>query len=365
MQLLSMDVFSQTRRSHVYTSDNGYELVDVLPSKKNKVKNVILMIGDGMGLTHSSSAWVANRGKLNMVDRTMHVGLTKTYCEDQLITDSGAAGTAIATGVKAKYHSVGVDVGNKPMDSLTDLAKAKGLSTGIVVTCGLTDATPACFVSNNKERENEEEIALGYLDSNLDVVFGGGRRQFNRRSDKRDLLKELDQKGYHVVSSLEEAKIYQGERLFAVVEEGQIPLAMERKDEFQDAVNMAITHLDRNKRGFFAMFESSRIDDCGHANNVGDLIEEIFDFDQAVGQVLKWAELDGETLVIIVADHETGGLTLNGGDLSKGEVDVDFQNGGHSGVMVPIYTYGPMSDSFSGVMENTDIFVNIVRILKL
>ncbi|WP_142532055.1 alkaline phosphatase [Saccharicrinis carchari] len=348
-----------------YTGHSNHKIVQVEPVKGKKVKNVILMIGDGMGLTQLSTAYVANKGKLNILDNATHTGLSKTYSANKLITDSGASGTAMATGQKTNYHSIGVDTQGNALQSLTDLANNKGLSTGVVVTCGLTDATPAAFCANNIDRDREEEIALDYLHCDVDFIFGGGRTKFNQRSDKRDLMQEMQQKGYQVCYSWQETKLAQMGKVFAVIEDGQLPLADERGDLFNKAILKALENLSANKKGFFTLFEGSRIDDCGHWNKVSQLIPEINDFDQSVGEVLQWAEQDGKTLVVILADHETGALTLTDGNLSKGEVTVNFANTSHSDIMVPVYSYGPQSELFSGVMDNTDIFNKIKSILKL
>lgn len=351
---------------HTTNGYNGHQVINVKPTSGKMVKNVILMIADGMGISHYSSAWIANKGQMN-IENCMYTGLVKTYCANRLITDSGAAGTAMATGNKANYHSISVNpVTNKPLTSLTDLAHIKGLGTGIVVTCGLTDATPATFCANNVERENEEDIAIDYLDCNVDFILGGGRDKFhNRKNDNRNLLQEMKAKGYQVCSTIEEALISDNEKVFAVLTEGQLPLSNERGDLFQQATEKALDVLDDNQKGFFAMIEGSRIDDCGHWNDLPKLVNEIGDFDITVGKVLKWAEQDGETLVIILSDHETGGLTITGGDIEEGTIEGKFSNKDHTGILIPVYAYGPQSEQFTGIIENTDIFKKIKDILKL
>lgn len=347
-----------------YTSDAPYATVKVNPVETGSVRNVILMIGDGMGLVQTSAAWVANRGSLNL-DNFQHTGLARTHAANKLITDSGAAGTAMATGQKTNYHSVGVDVNGNPLPSLTDLAMAKGLSTAVVVTCGLTDATPAAFCANNPDRDSEEDIALDYLTCGVDFIFGGGRKQFNQRKDKRDLLAEMQQAGYQVVTTWEQTAALQSGKVFAVLEDGQLPLYPARGELFQNAAMHAVNMLASNKNGFFAVLEGSRIDDCGHWHDLPKLINEITDFDLTIGRVLQWAENDGHTLVIVLADHETGGLTLLDGDIHTGYVKGHFSTGGHSGILVPVYTYGPGAEHFTGVYENTGIFTKIVQILNL
>jgi alkaline phosphatase len=347
-----------------YTNDKPYETVKVHPIHGKKVKNVILMIGDGMGLVQVSAAWVANHGKLN-IDNCTSNGFSRTWCANRLITDSGAAGTAMATGAKTNYHCISVDPQGNKLTSLTDIAHAHGLKTGIVVTCNLPDATPSVFCANNSDRDKEEEIAADYLNCNVDYIFGAGRERFNKRADKRNLLTEMQQNGYQVCTNWEETMRIKSGKVFSVPSEGQLDDAAKRGDIFSKACIHAISLLNQNKKGFFAMFEGSRIDDFGHFNDLPRLMEEIFDFDQSIGKVMQWAEKDGETLVIILADHETGGLTLLDGDIHSGYISANFSTKDHSGIMVPVYAYGPRAEEFSGIYENTEIFSKIVKLLNL
>ncbi|MFW5757282.1 MAG: alkaline phosphatase [Bacteroidota bacterium] len=356
--------YSEQQSKTFYTHKNPYPTVSVLPAEGDEVENVILMIADGMSLTQVSTAWVANRGKLNL-DNFTHTGITLTYAANKLITDSGASGTALATGNKTKYHAVGVDSSGNPVPSIMDLAVQKGLGTAVVVTCGLTDATPATFCASNSDREKQEDIALDYLTVNADYIFGGGRKRFNQRTDKRDILKEMQDVGYQVTTSWEETRKISSGKVFAVVEDGQLPMAPERGDIFQDAVMQAIDIISKKEKGFFAMFEGSRIDDCGHWHDIPALLGEIYDFDQTVGKVLQWAEKDGKTLVVVLADHETGGLTLLDGDIQSGTVKGHFSTGGHSDIMVPVFAYGPQAHLFTGIFENTDVFYKIKQLLDL
>lgn len=367
--LCSVGVFGQEAANLVpvtnsYTSDKPYETVKVKPVKGKKVKNVILMIGDGMGLVQVSAAWVANHGKLN-IDNCTYTGFSRTWCANKLITDSGAAGTAMATGKKTNYHCISVDPQGNKLTSLTDLAHTGGLKTGIVVTCNLPDATPAVFCAHNIDRDKEEEVAADYLKCDVDYIFGAGREEFNKRADKRDLLAEMQQKGYQVCTTWDETSKIKSGKVFSVPSEGQLLFARERGDIFDKACQHAIGLLNQNKNGFFAMFEGSRIDDCGHFNDLPHLVEEVFDFDRSVGTVMQWAEKDGQTLVIILADHETGGFTLLDGDIKTGSVTGNFSTKGHSGIMVPVYAYGPGAENFAGIYENTEVFNKIVDLLKL
>ena len=350
--------------SQTYILENPYEVRKLTSPSGNKVKNVILMIGDGMSLMHVYSAWTANRGQLNL-DNCQVVGLAKTYCADKLITDSGASATAMATGQKTNYHYVGVDTEGKPLTSIIDLASEKGKSTGIAVTCRLWDATPASFCSHNIDRNNEAEIVTDYINSNADYVFGGGSKLFENRDDGRDIFEELANKGYQISRNWDDvAKIKSG-KVFAVVDSINTPLPAVRGDLLARASLKGIELLNQNTNGFFMMIEGSQIDDYGHFNDLDLLMQETHDFDRTIGEIYEWAAKDGETLVIVTSDHETGGLTLIDGNIEEGKIVCKFSTQGHSGAMVPVYAFGPGSEKFNGIYENTAIFDKIKELLNL
>lgn len=323
------------------------------------------MIGDGMSLMHIYTAWTCNRGAL-WLDNAQHIGLSKTPCANRLITDSGAGGTALACGVKTLYHAVGVDTQGKPVPSLCTLAKNKGKSTGIVATCRLWDATPASFCCHNIDRDREQEIASDYVNCDIDFVFGGGAKFFEKRDDKRNIFNEIETKGISVLKSLNDVdKISNNKKVFIVPYEIDTPLPDERKDLLARASLKGIERLKNNNKGFFMMIEGSQLDDYAHFNNLEMLMKETHDFDRTIGEIMKWAAKDGETLVLVTADHETGGLTLLDGNLNNGIVTCNFSTKDHSGTMVPIYSFGPSSEQFEGFMNNTDIFYKIKQLLNL
>lgn len=364
--LLPSGMMAQSRRDkeQTYVLEHPYEVTKITPPKGKKIKNVILMIGDGMSLMHVYSAWTANRGKL-FLDNCQTVGLSKTYCADKLITDSGAGGTALATGQKTNYHHVGVDTEGRPLKSLVDLASAKGKSTGIAVTCRLWDATPADFCCHNKDRDAEAEIVTDYVNSPADYVFGGGAKLFENREDGRDLFKELRAKGFQTPRSWDELVGIKSGKVFAVPYPVDTPLPAERGDLLARASLKGIELLDQNKNGFFMMIEGSQLDDYGHFNDLDLLMQETHDFDRTIGAIYDWAAKDGETLVVVTADHETGGLTLVDGDLKEGKIVGKFSTGSHSGVMVPVYAFGPGAEEFTGIYENTAVFDKIKKLLNL
>lgn len=355
---------SRTDKVQTYVMENPYPVEKIVPPTGTKVKNVILMIGDGMSLMHVYSAWTANRGKLYLENCEV-TGLSKTYCANKLVTDSGAGGTAMAIGQKTNYHSVGVDVNGNPQPSLIKLAKQKGMSAGVAVTCRLWDATPADFCCHNTDRDNEDEIIADYVNCEADYVVGGGAKKFENRKDRRNIFKELEQKGYQVARSWEECKNLKSGKIFAVTDSVDTPLPAERGDRLAQSSLKGIELLNQNPNGFFMMIEGSQLDDYGHFNDLDLLMQETHDFDRTVGKILEWAAKDGETLVVVTADHETGGLTLIDGDKDKGEIKCKFSTTGHSGVMVPVYAFGPGAELFTGIYENTDIFHKIKSLLNL
>lgn len=349
--------------TQTFTYEHPYAVEKLQAPKGKKVKNVILMIGDGMSLMHVYTAWAANRGKL-WLENAQATGLSKTWAVKKLVTDSGSGGTSLATGVKTVYHAVGVDPDGKPLTSLVDVAKELGKDAGMAVTCRLWDATPCDFCCHNIDRDKEEELVGDYPTSGVDFVFGGGAQKFTNRKDGRDIFKELQKKGYHVSRTLDDFFAYdKNSRIFAVPYDKDTPLPDERGDLLARASMKGISLMNQNKNGFFMMIEGSQLDDYGHFNQLDLLMKETLDFDQTVGEVMKWAAKDGETLVVVTADHETGGLTLVNGNKDEGRVECCFSTKDHSGAMVPVYAFGPGAENFTGIFENTDVFKKIKKLM--
>lgn len=349
--------------TQTFTYEHPYAVEKLQAPKGKKVKNVILMIGDGMSLMHVYTAWAANRGKL-WLENAQATGLSKTWAVKKLVTDSGSGGTSLATGVKTVYHAVGVDPEGKPLTSLVDVAKELGKDAGMAVTCRLWDATPCDFCCHNIDRDKEEELVGDYPTSGVDFVFGGGAQKFTNRKDGRDIFKELQKKGYHVSRTLDDFFAYnKNSRIFAVPYDKDTPLPDERGDLLARASMKGISLMNQNKNGFFMMIEGSQLDDYGHFNQLDLLMKETLDFDQTVGEVMKWAAKDGETLVVVTADHETGGLTLVNGNKDEGRVECCFSTKDHSGAMVPVYAFGPGAENFTGIFENTDVFKKIKKLM--
>ena len=366
--LATSSVSAQSVNQQSYTFDKPYKVEKVNAPRGKKVKNVILMIGDGMSLMHIQAAWTCNRGHL-WLENAQFTGLSKTPATNRLITDSGSGGTSLATGYKTRYHAVGVDEDGNKLKSLVDYAKEAGKSAGVAVTCRLWDATPCDFLSHNIDRDNEQELIAEIANSPVDYVFGGGAKFFTNRKDGRNIFKELEKKGYKVFTSRKDLETISKEKgnskVYCVPFEVDTPLPDERGDLLARASIAGMNLLDQNKNGFFMMVEGSQLDDYGHFNQLDMLMKETLDFDQTFGSIIKWAAEDGETLVVVTADHETGGMTVLGGDYKEGRVEVNFSTKNHSGTMVPVYAFGPGSENFSGFMDNTDICWKIKALMNM
>jgi alkaline phosphatase len=326
-------------------------------SRTSHVKNIILMIGDGMGLPDVYAAMTVAGSDLNF-SKCDYIGLQTNYSNDNYVTDSGASGTALATGTKTNNGSIGVDANGNPVNSILEIAEKYGLATGLVSTSAITHATPASFIAHQSSRGSYEEIAKDFLKTDVDVIIGGGFNHFGKRSDNLNLLDSLKARGYQIATNLNEVINASNNRKLAGFTAGvHNPYRLKgRGDMLPEATTKAINILSQNKKGFFLMVEGSQIDFAGHANAQDTLIDEVLDFNAAVGRVLSFAEQDGNTLVIVTADHETGGVTLVKGDRKNRSMVMDFSTKDHTGVMIPVYAFGAGSKQFAGMYDNTDIF---------
>jgi alkaline phosphatase len=332
--------------------------------KQKQPRNIILMIGDGMGTAQIYAGLTANKGKLNL-ERCTTVGFHKNQASDNYVTDSAAGATAFACGQTTYNGAIAVDVNGKPIPTILEIAERNGLATGLVATCSITHATPACFISHQPSRALDEAIALDFLKTDIDLFIGGGRKYFSKRTDGLNLNDSLTAKGYQVANSIAEMqKVTKGKLAAFLADEQQVKFSEGRGDELVKSTETAIQLLKGNKKGMFIMIEGSQIDWGGHANDTQYIIDEMIDFDNAIGKVLDFAAADGNTLVIITADHETGGFSIVGGDMQTGLVEGKFTTGNHTGVMIPVFAYGPGAEQFSGIYQNTEIYHKMVKALR-
>ncbi len=333
--------------------------------------NVILLIGDGMGYRQVEAAQytaVGPEGRLHM--QTMPVtGMMSTWSADRLITDSAASGTAIATGYKTDNRRIGMlPDGQKPV-SILEAAEAMGLSTGLVATSTITHATPAAFAAHQPSRYDQSAIALDMANSGVDVVLGSGTKYWlpapdGEREDGLDLLKQMQHDGYTIARTGDEMLaldrmpaigLYGPNELYETPEEPSIA----------ELTRQAIELLAQGEDGFFLMVEGSQIDWEAHANEEDELVRRTLLFDLAVAEAIEFAKRDGNTLVIVTADHETGGMTLTKGNRDGSEVVAQFSSTGHTAGVVPVFAYGPGALAFTGLYENSDLAVKMSRALRI
>lgn len=335
----------------------------------NPPKNIILLIGDGMGIAQITAGMYSNGNQLNL-ERCKYIGLHIPYSSDNLVTDSAAGATAFACGIKTYNGAIGVDPSKKAVPNIVEQVSAMGMETGLVVTSTITHATPAAFYAHQPRRDMYEAIAADLAASEIDFFVGGGTTDFVGRQDGRNLIDEMRNNGFFLTDSatvsFDKVQI-PFDKKFGYFSSPNAPVkASEGRDYLPLATQKAIQYLKRNggKKGFFLMVEGSQIDWGGHANDSDYIVSEMLDFDKAVGAALDFAEEDGNTLVIITADHETGGYSiLPGSEMNK--IRPGFTTDSHTASLIPVFAFGPGQELFTGVYENTAIYHKMVRALSL
>ena len=328
-------------------------------------KNVIFMIGDGMGLSHVHAAMTVSQKKLNL-QKLPVIGLQKTESSDNYITDSAASATALASGEKTKNGVIGINPEGAFTESIMEFLIKQGFKTGLIATNTITHATPAAFIAHQPDRNMYEEIAADISNSGIDIIIGGGLKHFTDRADKLNLVEKMKKQGYDFfedVSQIDSSR----DKILALTANSHMPFKINGRGDFLPvAVEKALHSLDKDDdKGFFLMVEGSQIDPACHNNNQEQFMAEMLDFDKAIGVALDFARENGETLVVVTGDHETGGVTVLKGNYETGEVKVNFSTKGHTGVMVPVYSYGPRSEVFSGFLNNTDFKGRFIFSLNL
>ncbi|GGB50754.1 alkaline phosphatase [Virgibacillus dakarensis] len=415
------------------------------PHNKGKAKNVIVLIGDGMGPAYTTAyRYMKDDPSTPEMEKTIFdtyfTGMAKTYSndEEENITDSAAAATSMAAGIKTYNGAISVDTDKQPVKTVLEAAKEKGKATGLVSTSQITHATPAAFGAHDVSRQNYDAIADDYFDEmisgkhKIDVMLGGGTNYFDR--DDRNLIQEFKEDGYSYVTSAGEMEENKNGKLLGLFAPVGLPKAIDRDEStpsLEDMTKAALEKLSKDKDGFFLMIEGSQIDWAGHDNDSVSVMSEMEDFAKAFEAAIAFAKENKHTQVVLTADHATGGFSIgrDGGynfnpdaikaakrtpefmaqqiingasvedvldeyvefDFTENELQsireaadsddfdtlyhgisevfnkragVGFTTGGHTGVDVPVYAYGPKSERFSGLIENTDIANEVFRFLK-
>ncbi|MEA4978297.1 MAG: alkaline phosphatase [Petrimonas sp.] len=328
-------------------------------------KNVIFMIGDGMGLSHVHAAMTVSQKKLNLQQFPV-IGLQETESSDNYITDSAASATALASGEKARNGVIGINPDGAFTESIIEVLIKQGFKTGLIATNTITHATPAAFIAHQPDRNMYEEIAADISNSGINIIIGGGLKHFTDRADKLNLVEKMKKQGYDFFEDVSQINSSR-DKVLALTANSHMPFKINGRGDFLPvAVEKALYSLNKdNDKGFFLMVEGSQIDPACHNNDQEQFLAEMLDFDKAIGVALDFARENGETLVVVTGDHETGGVTVLKGNYETGEVKVNFSTKGHTGVMLPVYSYGPGSEIFSGFFDNTDFKERFIFSLNL
>ena len=371
-------------------------------AEKPQVKNVIYLIGDGMGFGAVSSL-LLSEDSVTGFEQAPVIGLSETCSANNYVTDSPAGGTALACGIRTKNGYLGVDPEGKPLTSILRKAQAMGKRSGIVVNTVLTEATPAAFYAGVTSRSMSFDIAKQFTESGVDVAIGAGLEPFIKRPDSLDLTATLINKGYDVhldwktvlnttskkfvgilpmgdvhrrnesgnttAGAADGAEVCLAAKLAASSEEnGDTTRLSEPTVYLEKATAKALEVLSNdNRQGFFLMIESAIIDGYGHNNDSEGMIEEMKEFDNTLRQLVAYVNKHPETLLVVTADHETGGTGVSYKSYEVGSttpVQLSFSTKGHTGTVVPVFAYGAGAEAFAGIMKNTDLPKKMEELMK-
>ncbi len=339
---------------------------DTLP-----VRNLIYLIGDGMGLSHVSMLMLEEGYGTTAFDRAQNIALITTYSANNRVTDSAAAGTALATGHKTGNGMLGVLPDSTAAESIMADAIRAGMPTGVVVTSTLQHATPGAFYAHVPYRRQYQRISDQLAGSDLTVAFGGGLKyaEASEREDGVPGIERLRDRGFRVLTDPSQLDTLSRGPVMGFFADGHLPKMSEgRGDYLERAIRKALEILSREAgerdRGFILMVEGSQIDLRAHDNDAEGVLAEMRDFDRAVAAAMDFADRHPGTLVVVTADHETGGLSIPSADVDfeheEAGIEYRFSTGGHTAAMVPVYLYGTGSERINGVLDNTEL----ARMLK-
>lgn len=371
-------------------------------NQPEEVKSVIYLIGDGMGMGAVSTAILTHEMETGF-EKAPVIGLQETCSANNYVTDSPAGGTALATGTRTKNGYLGVDPDGNQLESILKKAQKMGKKSGIVVNTVLTEATPASFYAGVKSRKESYKIAEQFCESGVDVAIGSGMSAFVGRPDSVDLTKVLEEKGYDVYKEWKYVLGTQSEKFVAIlpmedVHRRNAPLIVrdaqsgeeitratrnategkiyandtihisEPREYLTKACKIALNSLEKNAPdGFFLMIESAIIDGYGHNNDSEGMKDEMYEFNNTLLVLIDYVNQHPGTLLVVTADHETGGTGITYEEFpvgEKGSVHLNFSTKGHTGTLVPVFAYGAGAEQFGGVMKNKDIPRKIESLLK-
>jgi alkaline phosphatase len=335
-------------------------------------RNVIIILGDGMGIgaVSAASQLLSPPGVGLAMERAPVVGLMHTWAADILATDSAAAATAMATGSKTDKGVLGLLPDGRSLITLFEVARNQGLATAVVTTSGLADATPGGFLAHVASRDDYDQVLAQVFDSGTDILIGGdwsGKAKAMREPAYRDVLEDAEGRGVApgttVVHDMEGLKTASPPVIALFPPRSEMPL--QHGPPLPETTARALDLLEGVDRPFVILIEAEVTDEAAHSNDMDALLDGMRELDATVAMVLKRFALRSDTLVLVVADHETGGPHLLEGEYEDGSVVVRWAHEYHSSQLVPVFAFGPGSSAFSGVFDNTGFGVRIARLLGL
>ena len=336
--------------------------------KAKPIKNIIFLIGDGTGINQlQAAATVNNPNYINgmglSVFNMKYIGFQNTSAQDSYTTDSAAGGSALATGKLHDNRHISMSNTGEVYPSMTDYMYDAGYAAGVITLGNLADATPAAYYGHSTERDDSDEITNYLLDGKLTLLNGAGMQVFTKREDGKDILSEL-KKQYRISEKIDDINT-DNQKVICVDERMDLAASEKTIDLLANATKQGIEKLTKtNDKGFFLMVEGAKIDYAGHANSLPGAVVEALSFDLAIAEAMKFADSNGETLVVVTGDHETGGMTFVDGNFNTGHVTARFMTDDHTAMMLPVFAYGPGAQEFIGVYKNTEIFHKMMKLMN-
>ena len=348
----SCDTSKKTESISIGTKET--EVIEIKNFSDNlKAKNIILVIGDGVGPNQITLSRIAIGGLDHrlFIDQLPYHGTSLTHSYNNAYTDSAAAATTWSTGNKTKNRYLSLDPDKEVLETIVEMLHKKGYASGIVATSSVTHATPAALYAHTDSRYEYKNIANQLINSPIDIALGGGKELF-------DLNKINDT--HHVLTEKESLQLNfdYSKKLIGLFDDDGIQRSNEKPTQRQ-MTNFALQHLNNQCNGFFLMTEGSQIDWAGHDNDANKMVEEFRDFDLTIKDLIKFVNKNNNTLLIVTSDHETGGLQILKQDGDK--VIIQWGTGRHTSIPVGVQAYGPGAELFQGLMDNTDIHYKMLE----
>lgn len=353
------------------TGRPGPAALPVPPATDQAPRNVILVLGDGMGLGHLSagSALVVGPAGGLAVESAPVVGLVRTWAADALVTDSAAAASAMATGLKTPEHSVSLQADGSTPRTLFEAAAARGMGTGFVTTSGMVDATPAAFLTHAGHRDEYRTILEQLLASDATVLIGGDYQRYpkaRRQPDYLELVREAESAAdprFTVVR--DPASLATAPAPLLALLPARPGSRSAHGPPLAESTRRALALLGDPAAGFLLVVEHEETDEAAHDNDVDGVVAAMVELDEALRVILEVAAARGDTLVVVTADHDTAGMAVADGDFDDGIAELRWLDDGHLATWVPLFAFGPGAPRFAGVLDNTEIGRRLAELLEL